>query len=54
MSGRVRNDLLYQIEDCRRQMVELAKESSFADEKVVHLSTRLDNLLNQYQIVKQN
>ncbi len=54
MSGRVRNELLYQIEDCRRQMVELAKESSYADEKVVSLSTRLDNLLNQYQLVKQN
>jgi hypothetical protein len=54
MSGRGRNELLFQIEDCRRQMVELAKETSYADEKVVHLSTRLDNLLNQYQLIKQN
>ncbi|MCA1057029.1 aspartyl-phosphate phosphatase Spo0E family protein [Rossellomorea aquimaris] len=54
MSGRVPNELLYQIEDCRRQMVELAKESSYADEKVVHISTRLDDLLNQYQLAKHN
>ncbi|WP_064091705.1 aspartyl-phosphate phosphatase Spo0E family protein [Rossellomorea aquimaris] len=51
MRGRV-NDLLLQIEDCRRQMVELALRSSFADDQVVDLSTRLDDLLNQYQVVK--
>ncbi|MGG3912341.1 Spo0E family sporulation regulatory protein-aspartic acid phosphatase [Rossellomorea vietnamensis] len=48
------NDLLFQIEDCRRQMVELALKSSFADEQVVDLSTRLDDLLNQYQVVKHH
>ncbi|WP_230980978.1 aspartyl-phosphate phosphatase Spo0E family protein [Rossellomorea arthrocnemi] len=48
------NDLLFQIEDCRRQMVELASESSFANEQVVDLSTRLDDLLNQYQVVKHH
>ncbi|MFC7787150.1 MAG: Spo0E family sporulation regulatory protein-aspartic acid phosphatase [Bacillota bacterium] len=53
MRGRM-NELLFQIEDCRRQMVELALKSSFADEQVVDLSTRLDDLLNQYQVVKHH
>ncbi len=34
-------------------MVELALKSSFADEQVVDISTRLDNLLNQYQGANQ-
>ncbi|GLI84129.1 hypothetical protein ANABIO32_18290 [Rossellomorea marisflavi] len=53
MRVRVR-DLLFEIEDCRRQMVEMALKSSFADEQVVDLSVRLDDLLNQYQGCKHH
>jgi hypothetical protein len=45
------NELLYQIEECRSQMIALALQSSFENEKVIQLSTKLDQLLNQYQYI---
>ena len=41
-------ELLKQIEDHRSRMVEMALESSFANEKVVEISSKLDNLLNSF------
>jgi hypothetical protein len=48
------NELLYQIEECRSQMIVLALQSSFENEKVIQLSTKLDQLLNKYQYVKND
>ncbi|KUP04477.1 RNA polymerase sigma factor SigW [Bacillus coahuilensis m2-6] len=42
-------DLLNKIEDYRSRMVALALHSSFSDDKVVRISTELDELLNQVQ-----
>ena len=53
MRGTIK-ELLVQIEENRRQMVELALKSSFADEQVVDFSTRLDDLLNKYQVFKHH
>ncbi|WP_335870893.1 aspartyl-phosphate phosphatase Spo0E family protein [Bacillus sp. 2205SS5-2] len=46
---RSKQDLLNRIEDCRTKMVQLALQSSFADDQVIHISTQLDDLINQYQ-----
>ncbi|WP_421382713.1 Spo0E family sporulation regulatory protein-aspartic acid phosphatase [Bacillus salacetis] len=43
-----RTELLKQIEDHRSRMVELALQSSFANEKVVEISCKLDDLLNTF------
>ncbi|WP_409252564.1 aspartyl-phosphate phosphatase Spo0E family protein [Bacillus sp. SCS-153A] len=43
-----RTELLEQIEEHRNQMVELALQSSFANEKVVEISSKLDRLLNTF------
>ena len=45
-------ELLEEIEDCRNNMVMLAMETSFSNQKVVEISTRLDQLLNQFEELK--
>ncbi|WP_077247476.1 aspartyl-phosphate phosphatase Spo0E family protein [Pseudobacillus wudalianchiensis] len=45
-------ELLEEIEVCRHNMVMLAMETSFSDKKVVEISTRLDQLLNQFEELK--
>ena len=42
------NELLDKIERKRYEMVTLGLTSSFADERVIQLSTKLDKLLNTY------
>ncbi|MCA1032940.1 aspartyl-phosphate phosphatase Spo0E family protein [Bacillus timonensis] len=44
--------LLDQIELCRTDMMNLANGSSLLSEDVIEKSTRLDDLLNQYQSVQ--
>lgn len=43
-------DLLSEIEQCRREMVLLAMETSFTNLGVVEKSERLDQLLNEYEM----
>ncbi|PLR95498.1 aspartyl-phosphate phosphatase Spo0E family protein [Bacillus sp. T33-2] len=43
-----RNSLLRDIENCRKQMVELASLTSLSNEQVLKASTKLDHLLNRY------
>jgi len=45
-------ELLYKIEESRREMIELGLASSFVDERVVRISDRLDKLLNKYQAIR--
>lgn len=43
--------LLKEIEERRKEMVELGLSRSFADEHVVRLSDQLDQLLNRYHYI---
>lgn len=43
------NKLLANIEECREKMIKLAKTSSYSNQTVVEVSTKLDTLLNHYQ-----
>ncbi|HLO11813.1 MAG TPA: aspartyl-phosphate phosphatase Spo0E family protein [Pseudoneobacillus sp.] len=45
--------LILDIEKCREEMVELAKNSSYSSKKVVDLSTKLDRLLNKYYAITE-
>ncbi|MFK2827073.1 aspartyl-phosphate phosphatase Spo0E family protein [Bacillus sp. B190/17] len=45
-------DILEKIEDCRNDMVMLAMQTSFSDQKVVEMSVKLDQLLNQLEQLK--
>ncbi|MDZ5474159.1 aspartyl-phosphate phosphatase Spo0E family protein [Bacillus sp. 31A1R] len=47
-------DLLEDIESCRREMVHLASHSSLSNQKVVEISTKLDQLLNKYYSLTVN
>lgn len=38
-----------EIEEVRLSLYELAKEKALTDPEVIHMSQRLDNLLNKYQ-----
>ncbi|MEW8986379.1 aspartyl-phosphate phosphatase Spo0E family protein [Mesobacillus jeotgali] len=40
--------LLKDIENCRKEMVELAAKTSLSNQRVVDISTKLDHLLNKY------
>ncbi|WNS75650.1 aspartyl-phosphate phosphatase Spo0E family protein [Bacillus sp. DTU_2020_1000418_1_SI_GHA_SEK_038] len=40
--------LLKDIEDCRREMINLASSSPLSSQRVVDMSTELDRLLNLY------
>jgi stage 0 sporulation regulatory protein len=42
------NTLLKDIERCRREMVQLASDTSLSNDQVVEVSTKLDKLLNKY------
>ncbi|WP_100332845.1 aspartyl-phosphate phosphatase Spo0E family protein [Bacillus xiapuensis] len=45
-------DILNEIEQYRNKMVLLAMKTSFSDTKVVEISTKLDELLNEYEMKK--
>lgn len=47
-------EMIANIEEKRKEMIELALRSSFNNEKVVQASDRLDQLLNQYEVLKRN
>jgi hypothetical protein len=40
--------LLQDIEECRKEMVQLASRTSLSSHRVIEASTRLDSLLNKY------
>lgn len=40
--------LLKQIEQCRKEMIDLSKDHGMTADVVVHSSKKLDDLLNQY------
>ncbi|MGV2942314.1 aspartyl-phosphate phosphatase Spo0E family protein [Mesobacillus sp. LC4] len=42
------NTLLKDIENCRKEMVELASKTSLSNQGVVDMSIKLDHLLNKY------
>lgn len=41
--------LLKDIEQCRKEMIEIASYSSLSSQHVVDISKKLDNLLNLYE-----
>ncbi|EAR64901.1 RNA polymerase sigma-70 factor, partial [Bacillus sp. NRRL B-14911] len=41
-------ELLQDIEKCRKEMVQLASRTSLSSHHVIEASTRLDSLLNKY------
>jgi hypothetical protein len=41
-------ELLHDIEKCRKEMVQLASRTSLSSDHVIEASTRLDSLLNKY------
>lgn len=43
--------LLLKIERLRRKLNQFAKGKNLTDPEVVHLSKRLDRLLNEYQVL---
>ncbi|WP_203364657.1 aspartyl-phosphate phosphatase Spo0E family protein [Bacillus sp. REN10] len=45
-------DILTEIEDYRNEMIILAMETSFSNKKVLEISTKLDELLNEYELTK--
>ncbi|WP_338752647.1 aspartyl-phosphate phosphatase Spo0E family protein [Bacillus sp. FJAT-52991] len=45
-------DILTEIENCRNEMILLAMETSFSNTKVLEISTKLDQLLNEYELNK--
>ncbi|MGE6256294.1 Spo0E family sporulation regulatory protein-aspartic acid phosphatase [Heyndrickxia sporothermodurans] len=47
-----RQCLARKIEDCRKEMISLALDHSLTDEQVVSTSIRLDQLLNEYSLLK--
>lgn len=48
------DQLLVEIEQCRREMISLASHSSFSNKKVVEISTKLDRLLNKYYDISES
>ncbi|WP_100404130.1 aspartyl-phosphate phosphatase Spo0E family protein [Bacillus sp. FJAT-42315] len=46
-------DILTEIEHWRNEMILLAMETSFSNTKVLEISTKLDQLLNQYELNKE-
>jgi hypothetical protein len=40
--------LIQNIEECRNQMIQLAKDTSLSNQEVIQASTKLDHLLNTY------
>lgn len=54
MSNNKIDDIKNQIEKLRKQLYELAKEKSLSDPEVVETSQRLDDLLNEYERLKNS
>lgn len=48
------NHLLTLINDCRSEMIELAKKYGFASDQTLKCSQQLDTLLNRLMIEEQN
>ncbi|MGM7637218.1 Spo0E family sporulation regulatory protein-aspartic acid phosphatase [Bacillus sp. Hm123] len=46
-------DILNEIEHWRNEMILLAMETSFSNTKVLEISTKLDQLLNEYELNKE-
>ena len=46
--------LLKDIEQCRKEMVELAARTSLSNQRVVDISIKLDLLLNKYYNLSSN
>ncbi|OZI11281.1 hypothetical protein CEW92_12470 [Bacillaceae bacterium SAS-127] len=46
-------DILTEIEHWRNEMILLAMETSFSNTKVLEISTKLDQLLNEYELNKE-
>ncbi|MBB2481325.1 MULTISPECIES: aspartyl-phosphate phosphatase Spo0E family protein [Heyndrickxia] len=46
--------IISNIEEKRKEMIELALKSSFNNEKVIEASDKLDQLLNQYEVLKRS
>ncbi|KKB36574.1 aspartyl-phosphate phosphatase Spo0E family protein [Bacillus thermotolerans] len=46
-------DILTKIENHRNNMVSLALQTSFTNERVVEMSAELDQLLNQFEQLKR-
>lgn len=46
--------LLKDIENCRKEMIDLAAKTSLSNQRVVDISTRLDHLLNKYYDLNGN
>lgn len=46
-------ELIKEIETYRNKMISLAFQSSFSNQEVVHISQKLDDLLNQYHSLHQ-
>lgn len=47
------NKLLHKIEKTREQMMHKALQKGFQHEEVIALSQKLDQLLNEYEILKE-
>ncbi|MGG3467375.1 aspartyl-phosphate phosphatase Spo0E family protein [Neobacillus pocheonensis] len=45
------NELLAEIESCRKDMVRLAFETTFANQQVLEVSKKLDSLLYEYTLL---
>lgn len=45
--------LLYEIEQCRSLMMDLANQTSLSSHHVIEVSTQLDDLLNEYDKYKK-
>jgi hypothetical protein len=48
------DQLLVEIEQCRKEMIQLASHSSYSNSKVVEISTKLDGLLNKYYDISES
>ncbi|MBS4174789.1 aspartyl-phosphate phosphatase Spo0E family protein [Bacillus sp. FJAT-49736] len=47
-------EIITNIEEKRKEMIELALKSSINNEKVIEASDNLDQLLNQYESIKKS
>jgi len=47
-------EIIANIEEKRKEMIEIALKSSFNNEKVIQASDKLDQLLNQFEALKNS
>lgn len=45
--------ILYEIEQCRAEMISLSKKYGMTSDEIIRTSKRLDGLLNEYQRLKE-